>query len=120
MTDIQHYKELLEAEKKTLTDDLGAVAQKGSAGGESWDAVQTDIGEDTADREDVAASLDNFETNDSTTTSLRTQLNEVEWALEKIAKGTYGVCEVGGEQIEEDRLEANPSARTCKKHIDSL
>ena len=41
----------------------------------------------------------------------------VDEALEKIEKGTYGICETGGEKIEEDRLEANPSARTCKAHM---
>ena len=39
-------------------------------------------------------------------------------ALEKIEKGEYGTCEVCAAEIEEDRLEANPSARTCKAHVD--
>ena len=38
-------------------------------------------------------------------------------ALERIEKGTYGICEVGNEEIEEDRLNANPAARTCKAHL---
>jgi len=36
--------------------------------------------------------------------------------LKKIEDGTYGICEVGGEEIPEDRLDANPSARTCIEH----
>ena len=36
-----------------------------------------------------------------------------------IAAGTYGTCEVSGEQIEEDRLEADPAARTCKAHMNA-
>jgi RNA polymerase-binding transcription factor DksA len=48
---------------------------------------------------------------------LEVQLVEVEAALERIEKGTYGICEISGTQIEEDRLDANPAARTCKAHI---
>jgi RNA polymerase-binding transcription factor DksA len=44
-------------------------------------------------------------------------LNTVVHALGKIEAGTYGVCEVSGMDIEEDRLEANPAARTCKAHM---
>ena len=35
----------------------------------------------------------------------------------KMEKETFGICEVCGKEIEEDRLLANPSARTCKKHL---
>jgi RNA polymerase-binding transcription factor DksA len=51
---------------------------------------------------------------------LEVRYNEIKSALKKIeesAPGAYGLCEVGGEQIEEDRLEANPAARTCKAHM---
>jgi Tfp pilus assembly PilM family ATPase len=44
-------------------------------------------------------------------------LQEVMTALTKIEEGTYGTCEVSGDEIETDRLEANPAARTCKAHM---
>jgi len=47
---------------------------------------------------------------------LAIQLNLVEKALEKIANNTYGKCDVCGEEIPEDRLEANPAALTCIEH----
>lgn len=40
----------------------------------------------------------------------------VESALSHIENGTYGECEVCGEQIEEQRLEALPYATLCMKH----
>jgi RNA polymerase-binding transcription factor DksA len=43
-------------------------------------------------------------------------LAEVDAAIERVAAGTYGVCEVGGEPIPESRLEARPTARTCVHH----
>jgi RNA polymerase-binding transcription factor DksA len=48
---------------------------------------------------------------------LETQLLDVSDALTRIEEGTYGVCEVCGEQIEEGRLNANPAARTCVAHM---
>ncbi|MFG1817857.1 TraR/DksA family transcriptional regulator [Kribbella sp. NPDC049174] len=41
------------------------------------------------------------------------QLAEVEAAIERLAAGTYGVCEQCGQPIATARLEARPTARTC-------
>lgn len=41
------------------------------------------------------------------------QLAEVEAAIERLAAGTYGVCEQCGQPIAAARLEARPAARTC-------
>ncbi|MEG9225404.1 TraR/DksA family transcriptional regulator [Aeromicrobium sp. Sec7.5] len=40
-------------------------------------------------------------------------LAEIDAALERVAAGTYGICEECGEPIAEGRLEARPVARTC-------
>ncbi|MBI5766473.1 MAG: DUF2934 domain-containing protein [Verrucomicrobia bacterium] len=42
-----------------------------------------------------------------------TELAEIDAALERIANGTYGVCEVTGQLIPEARLRAVPWARRC-------
>lgn len=44
---------------------------------------------------------------------VRERLAEVDAALERLARGTYGVCEVCGRPIAEARLEVRPTARTC-------
>lgn len=41
------------------------------------------------------------------------QLREVEEALERIAAGTYGTCEVCGKEIPVERLEAVPWTKYC-------
>ncbi len=43
-------------------------------------------------------------------------LREIDKALERIANGTYGYCEVCGNPIEEKRLEAIPWTTLCVKH----
>jgi RNA polymerase-binding transcription factor DksA len=41
----------------------------------------------------------------------RQEIEEIDRALEKITKGTYGICEVSGEPIPKARLQAIPQAR---------
>jgi len=48
--------------------------------------------------------------------SLREQLDDVERALRKLDKGTYGTCEVDGKPIDDARLEAMPATRFCINH----
>jgi len=43
----------------------------------------------------------------------REQLAEVERALDKFDKGTYGTCEICGKPINPERLEALPQALYC-------
>jgi DnaK suppressor protein len=43
-------------------------------------------------------------------------LSEVDRALEKIEEGSYGRCDVCGDDIGAGRLEARPSATRCLRH----
>ena len=65
----------------------------------------------------MADSIEQYDNNKAILEQLEIRLNEVKRALEKIENGTYGKCEVSGEDIELDRLEANPAAKTCKAHM---
>ncbi|MFT3873398.1 MAG: TraR/DksA C4-type zinc finger protein [Nocardioides sp.] len=47
---------------------------------------------------------------------LLTMLEEVRRARARVAEGSYGICEVCGDQIPEDRLEARPWATRCVHH----
>jgi len=66
--------------------------------------------------DDNAVETQKFEENLSVRANLERLLGEVNKALAKIEKGTYGKCEKGPEEIEADRLEAFPSATVCLKH----
>jgi phosphoserine phosphatase RsbU/P len=44
-------------------------------------------------------------------------LRQVDSALGRLAKGTYGVCETCGDPIEPDRLAADPLIRFCIDHL---
>jgi RNA polymerase-binding transcription factor DksA len=44
---------------------------------------------------------------------IKEKLNEVERALDKFTKGTYGLCDICGQPIDPARLEALPEASLC-------
>jgi len=113
MENIQHFKELLETEKTRVENELKTVGRKKNG---NWEA--TGIEEyDSAEDGEVADSIETLDNNNAIVLELENQLRDIKDALEKIENGTYGVCEISGEPIEIDRLEANPSARTCKMHM---
>src|ERR1700739_7741 len=44
-------------------------------------------------------------------------LREVDSALDRMAKGTYGLCETCHDPVEQDRLLADPLLRYCLDHL---
>lgn len=119
MKDTKKYKEKLEKELKVVESELKEIAVKAPKDPNGWVpsiTKETDMGSDSADENEVADEIESFEENTAIVSKLEAQYNDIKIALEKIKKGTYGKCEVGGEDIPEARLKANPSARTCISH----
>jgi len=114
--DTKKYKTKLESELKLLEEELKKIGRKNPENSNDWEPMETDLNADTADMDEVADELENFNENSSLLSKLEPQYNDIKIALEKIKKGTYGKCEVGGEDIPKERLEANPSAKTCIEH----
>jgi RNA polymerase-binding transcription factor DksA len=115
--DTHIFKEKLEAEKIKLEKELGTVGEKNPSNPEDWEGKEPDFDTDTADEEELADAKEGFETNSAIVGQLEIRLLEVTTALGKIEAETFGICNVCGEHIEEDRLNANPAATTCKKHM---
>jgi RNA polymerase-binding protein DksA len=46
---------------------------------------------------------------------MKDTLVEIEHAIEKYNNGTYGMCDVCGQEIDEDRLKVQPQASLCIK-----
>jgi RNA polymerase-binding transcription factor DksA len=113
-TDI--YKVQLEKEQKLVEDELSSIAKFDETTGE-WEAAPEAQTMPEADENDLADRSEGFEERTSKAEVLKIRLQDIHDALEKIQEGSYGVCEVSGEPIEEDRLHANPAARTCKAHM---
>jgi RNA polymerase-binding transcription factor DksA len=118
MKDTGHYKELLEAEKAKLESELASVGRKNPSNPGDWESVPPETGAEP-DLLDAAEQKQEEEENAGILSDLEIRLNDVQNALDRIEKGTYGICVISGEEIEEDRLDADPAAATCKAHLDS-
>lgn len=115
--EIGYFKEKLEKERALVTDELGTVGRVDPTNPKDWLATSNDKDIDKADENELADKMEELEDNKGIVNSLEKQLKDVNDALEKIGKGTYGICELSGEPIERERLEANPAARTSMKHM---
>jgi RNA polymerase-binding transcription factor DksA len=100
-TDID-YRGLLEAERADLRAQLAELGF-GEEGGLKYDPNFADTSQVTAERGEAEALAG----------KLREALAEVEAAIDRLEKGTYGYCERCGQPISPARLEAKPAARRC-------
>ena len=115
--DTAHFKTKLETELKTLETELKSVAHINPNNPKDWEASSGEVDINASDSADIADNIESYESNTAILKPLEKQYNDVKAALEKIKKGTYGICEVSGEPIEVERLEANPAARTSIAHM---
>lgn len=106
----------LEEERAMLEDELKNIARKNPKNSADWQAKPDDTSE-IEFREDVAERLEELEDREATTVPLEQRLNEVNHALDRLNQDAYGTCLICGEKIEDDRLNANPAATTCKAHL---
>jgi RNA polymerase-binding transcription factor DksA len=118
MNDYTTHKNALEAGLKELKEELEKIGVNNPDDPSEWKAKSPDMQIMEADRNEAADRSEELQANVSVINELGTRYTNVVRALEKIENGTYGICEIGGEKIEEDRLTANPAARTCKKHME--
>ena len=110
---LQKFKEKILQEKARLEKDLAGFADKTSEG--DYDARYVDYGDTD---EDNAEEYRQHEINLSLEKKLESALKDVLDALDRIEKGTYGICEGSGQEIQLKRLEAYPAARYCMEYAD--
>ncbi len=97
---------VLESERSKLVRQLGDLGanERGELTGEvEYGEGFADAAAATAERSEVLGIVDN----------LRVMLESVDAALAKVAAGSYGLCELCGRPIDDDRLEFRPTSRLC-------
>ena len=114
--DKKKIKESLEKERDILMEQLHDMGKLNPETGE-WEATPEALDAPEADQNDMADRFEDFEAKSSMLKTLEPRLNDVLRALKRVNKDSYGKCEVCKKDIEDDRLEANPAARTCKEHM---
>jgi len=116
--DTTAYKNTLTAELARVTAELETLGIHNKENEKDWIATPEPEEEVSEADENVAADhAEELEERTAVLADLEHQYNDIMRALSKIEAGTYGTCEISGEAIEQDRLGANPAARTCKQHM---
>lgn len=118
MTDTNIYKQKLEEEKNILLGELSKLGAQDEKTG-AWEADPEDIDVSDSDQNTIADRFEDFEERSATLGTLKERLAEVDEALMKIESGNYGKCATCNGPIEEERLSANPAAKTCKAHMEA-
>ncbi|NOY35512.1 MAG: hypothetical protein GXP44_01150 [bacterium] len=113
---IEYFKEKLNKRKAELEKELSVVARKNPDVKGDWEPTQADMNPMVSDRNEMADTFEEMEERAVVEDSLEEQFDLVVQALERVKKGTYGICETCGEDIDERRLEALPAAKNCVKH----
>lgn len=115
-TKIDYFKRKLEEEREQLEKKLSSIARRNPEDPSSWEPAFPKMDTMVSDATEVADATEEFETQIGIGTNLGEKLNQVKAALDRIEDGAYGKCAVDGRPIEEERLEANPTATTCIEH----
>ena len=106
----------LEEEKAALEGELLTIGRRNPENPNDWEALPQETGQES-DPNDAADLISHYEDNTAILKDLEIRFNMVAAALERIEDGSYGTCIVCSAPIEEERLEADPAAMTCKAHM---
>ena len=118
MLDKKKIKEKLEKERDIILDELRDMGKLNSETGE-WEAIPEEMESPQSDENDKADRFEDFEARSSMIRTLEPRLNNILRALKTLPKESFGKCEVCQKDIEPARLEVNPAATTCKKHLEN-
>lgn len=108
--DLDHFRRRLEEMRATTQTEIDGLHEEVAS-----DNDDTNYGVKNHPAED-ATNLFNRERSVAIGDTMERELRLIDHALARIAEGTYGVCEVGGETIPVERLEARPAATLCIQH----
>jgi DnaK suppressor protein len=97
------YRHLLEEERQQLLSQLAELGFGDGGKGLSYDSNFADSSQVTAERSEAEVLA----------TQLQETLDDVAHALDKLASGSYGICEECKMAIDPARLDAMPATRFC-------
>ncbi len=118
MSDFSAHKKNLEEQLSKITSELKTIAVHNPVT-DDWEAIpETEDHTLSADDNTEADITEDWNEKRAILSALEQEYQDIKRALHKIEAGTYGICEVGGEKIEDERLQVRPEARTCMQHFD--
>lgn len=113
------FKKALQEEEQQLRDQLSELGIKNlvTPTGVDWVATPAEPSTAVADENVAADRREDWIERRAEVAPLENRYNNIVRALNNIEAGTYGICEICRQPIEEERLNANPAAHTCIAHI---
>lgn len=109
---IAEIEKTLLVQKKEITDQLGDISKKDS---HEADNMATKFPEYGDKPDENVQEISDYSTDVVTEKVLEKSLEDIDKAIERISKGTYGTCKYCGNPIAEKRLLARPTASSCIK-----
>lgn len=103
-------KTLLTEEQERLSTELSHFAKPNPATDTDFETVMPDYGEKD---DENALEVAEYTANKPLEIALEKTLRDVQKALDRIDKGTYGVCKYCDTLIDEKRLLARPTSSAC-------
>lgn len=103
-------KQNLLKEKERLGNELAKFTKKNPHVTDDFDATFPDYGNE---EDDNAREVAQYTANKPLEMALERTLRDVNKALERLEKGTYGICKYCQQPIEEKRLLARPISGAC-------
>jgi RNA polymerase-binding protein DksA len=111
-TDTDEFRTLLEQERERLTSAVGFLHDENPG---TIEEELGEVGSGGTDNHlgDTASATFDRELDQGLEEGAQQTLDEIAAALKRIDEGTYGICEVCGKPIGDERLRALPWARLC-------
>lgn len=110
---IEKQKEKLQKQKERLEKELNSLARRNKRVKGDWITKYPQF--DGGNLEEEADEVEEYGNILPVTYTLELELKKVNEALEKIKKGSYGVCEKCKKAIPQARLKVYPQAQYCTK-----
>ncbi|MEX0870048.1 MAG: TraR/DksA family transcriptional regulator [Candidatus Spechtbacterales bacterium] len=111
--DIEKFNKALKEKKLELAEELKSFASENPHIEGDWESKFPDFDTEGFDIEDAPDEVEEYINRLPVEHVLELRLKAVNDALERIDKGSYGICANCNEEIPEKRLEAMPEANIC-------
>ncbi len=114
------YKIKLEEEKELILEELSGLGKVDKMG--DWEATPDSeiVAQEVPDEADLADRAEDYEERSLKLNALESRLEDINSSLSSIISGEFGICSNCHNKIEEDRLDVNPSAQTCKSCMEKV
>lgn len=107
---LEEIKTALLSKKDSLESELGNFTKKNPHISDDYEADFPNYGDE---EDENAREVAEYTANKPLEITLENTLRDVNKALERIDKGTYGVCKYCDKPIDEKRLKARPTSGAC-------